>query len=411
MMRPLVSSFLWIILLVSPVHAQLVVDNSDRADVTSFYETVYGASVGVPHEWNGNTSICDPGTTSQAYRDATVLRINYYRTLVGLSPISELASKTSSSQQMALLMAANDYFGHSPQPSHLCYTADAATAGQNSMVVLGSPTAALGVDVLVMDDGLAPSFRLGHRRWVLYPRYLTVGVGTAVNSSSLPYHAIWVIGAEAVQPPDPPPVTWPSAGYFPVQHMPEWWSLALPSASFDQATVTVTREGAPEPIVVEVLPLFYGDNGIAWRPDVRPSAPLNAEIHYTVQVNGVLDGGESRDFSYDVIVFDVEDVTHVGEEDLPSLSSTLTLSNHPNPFNPRTSISYSIPEACQVELEIYDLAGRHVKTLISEHMGAGEHQVRWDGKDAGGVQVGSGVYLYRLRAGEQVETRRMALLK
>lgn len=83
----------------------------------------------------------------------------------------------------------------------------------------------------------------------------------------------------------------------------------------------------------------------------------------------------------------------------------------PNPFNPSTTITYSIPQAGHVELEIYDLAGRHVSTLVSEHVDMGEHQVHWSGNDDTGAQVASGVYLNQLRAGDFVETKRMVLLK
>jgi hypothetical protein len=83
----------------------------------------------------------------------------------------------------------------------------------------------------------------------------------------------------------------------------------------------------------------------------------------------------------------------------------------PNPFNPHTTISYSIPQASQVDLNVYDLAGRHLCTLVSEHVNAGDHVIQWDGRDDAGNQVASGVYLYRLRAGDLVETRSMVLVK
>ena len=83
----------------------------------------------------------------------------------------------------------------------------------------------------------------------------------------------------------------------------------------------------------------------------------------------------------------------------------------PNPFNPSTTITYSTPRAGQVVLEIYDLAGRHVSTLVDEHVTQGEHLARWNGMDDTGAQVSSGVYLYQLRAGEFIETKRMVLLK
>ncbi len=96
----------------------------------------------------------------------------------------------------------------------------------------------------------------------------------------------------------------------------------------------------------------------------------------------------------------------------PTRSIAFHLGNAiPNPFNPRTTITYSIPQEGAVLLEIYDLAGRHVNTLVSEHIDAGEHHIQWNGKDDAGNQVASGVYLYQLRAGDFVDTKRMVLLK
>lgn len=85
--------------------------------------------------------------------------------------------------------------------------------------------------------------------------------------------------------------------------------------------------------------------------------------------------------------------------------------NVPNPFNPTTTISYSVVRDAHVELEIYDLAGRHVRTLVSGRVESGEYEVEWNGTDAAGAAVASGVYLYRLRAGAFTETRRMVLVK
>jgi hypothetical protein len=85
--------------------------------------------------------------------------------------------------------------------------------------------------------------------------------------------------------------------------------------------------------------------------------------------------------------------------------------NHPNPFNPSTVIAYTLPEAVHVELVIYDVQGRMVRVLRSSHASAGRHEVDWDGTNASGEPVSSGLYFYRLKAGKEVLTRRMVLLK
>jgi hypothetical protein len=80
--------------------------------------------------------------------------------------------------------------------------------------------------------------------------------------------------------------------------------------------------------------------------------------------------------------------------------------NHPNPFNPVTEIRFSIPVASSVRLDIFNVSGQRVTTLVNRHLEAGDHSVSWDGSN-----VASGVYLYRMEADGFVETRKMVLLK
>ena len=85
--------------------------------------------------------------------------------------------------------------------------------------------------------------------------------------------------------------------------------------------------------------------------------------------------------------------------------------NWPNPFNPETTIAFDLPQAGSVELQVFDVLGQSVRTLVAESLPAGSHQVVWNGLDASGARVSSGVYVYRLQAGQQVRLRRMLLLK
>jgi hypothetical protein len=80
--------------------------------------------------------------------------------------------------------------------------------------------------------------------------------------------------------------------------------------------------------------------------------------------------------------------------------------NYPNPFNPVTEIHYSIPTATDVKLEIYNVMGQKVATLVNSHLEAGYHTAVWDGS-----YVASGVYFYRLKADSFVQSRKMMLLK
>ena len=91
---------------------------------------------------------------------------------------------------------------------------------------------------------------------------------------------------------------------------------------------------------------------------------------------------------------------------------TFSLSdNYPNPFNPSTAIDFSVAELSFVNLAIYDASGRLVKTLVSESKVADSYSVMWDGSNDNGVQVSAGMYLYKITAGNFVETKKMLLVK
>jgi len=85
--------------------------------------------------------------------------------------------------------------------------------------------------------------------------------------------------------------------------------------------------------------------------------------------------------------------------------------NSPNPFNPSTRIAFDLPETADVRLEVYSAAGRRVATLIDRVVEAGRHHVAWQGRDASGRALPSGVYFARLVAGEEIAEHRMVLLK
>jgi len=85
--------------------------------------------------------------------------------------------------------------------------------------------------------------------------------------------------------------------------------------------------------------------------------------------------------------------------------------NYPNPFNSTTDIKYFLPSSGQVKLTIYDIQGREIGILVNQRQSAGSYQVVWDGRNSLGEKVESGIYLYRLRAGEFSRIRKMVFLK
>jgi photosystem II stability/assembly factor-like uncharacterized protein len=108
-----------------------------------------------------------------------------------------------------------------------------------------------------------------------------------------------------------------------------------------------------------------------------------------------------------VATFAVPTEASVVEEITEQLPKALALrQNHPNPFNPFTEIKYVLPAQSQVRLEIHNLAGQLIQTLVDERQSPGEHTVIWNGSNAA-----SGIYFYRLSAGNSTEAKRMTLLK
>ena len=101
-----------------------------------------------------------------------------------------------------------------------------------------------------------------------------------------------------------------------------------------------------------------------------------------------------------------------GSTEEESRPTTFSVSqNYPNPFNPVTNFRIALPQASHVKIEIFNILGQKMKTLVDEDMRAGVFVVDWDGKDDRGLEVSSGIYFYRIVAGEFSDIKKMVLLK
>jgi hypothetical protein len=104
--------------------------------------------------------------------------------------------------------------------------------------------------------------------------------------------------------------------------------------------------------------------------------------------------------------------TAVGEQSVNRRPTSFELQqNYPNPFNPFTTIEFTLPKQQQVTVDIYNVSGNKVRTLVNRRYISGRHRVIWEGLDQNEQPVPSGVYLYRLQAGTFVQTRSMALVR
>ncbi len=151
---------------------------------------------------------------------------------------------------------------------------------------------------------------------------------------------------------------------------------------------------------------------------VDDSLVISDEAHGVVDSGfGRLQFGQNSDFDIgdcftvdDILVQMAGAVTAVGEG-APSMIAPTFEGASPNPFNPVTSLRFNIPESGRVSIEVFDVAGRLVKTLLNEDRVAGGHTVRWDGSGDRGREIGSGLYFARMSAGSYQSTRRMMLIR
>lgn len=149
------------------------------------------------------------------------------------------------------------------------------------------------------------------------------------------------------------------------------------------------------------------DTNVYNNPPIQPSAPLR--VGNGGNVNG--ERGIVGRIDEIKIYNNFEGITS-GVKEINSLPTVYELyQSYPNPFNPKTLISFSIPKTERVMITVYDLLGRKIKTLLDDQLYVGRHTVSWDGRNNDGKIVSSGVYLYRLDACNTSLTKRMLLLK
>jgi hypothetical protein len=117
-------------------------------------------------------------------------------------------------------------------------------------------------------------------------------------------------------------------------------------------------------------------------------------------------------YYYKVREVELSGATHdYGPYEVSTLLKNSLEQNHPNPFNPTTTIRFSIAEDSHVRLAVYDVTGRLVRTLVNEARRANTYELEWDGRNDASQPVATGMYFYRITAGKFTQTRKMLLLK
>jgi Carboxypeptidase regulatory-like domain/Secretion system C-terminal sorting domain len=128
-----------------------------------------------------------------------------------------------------------------------------------------------------------------------------------------------------------------------------------------------------------------------------------AEGYETATIDADVTSGE-------LTYLDFQMTAMTNADDLPTLTTELT-GNYPNPFNPVTNIAFSLDEATHVTLEVYNIKGEKVKTLVDNNLPANTYNKVWNGTDSNSKSVSSGVYFYKMKTGSYTATKKMILLK
>ncbi len=148
------------------------------------------------------------------------------------------------------------------------------------------------------------------------------------------------------------------------------------------------------------------DAGETWQEIQTPQDAVILDLVFTDSLHGYAVGANGVFLTFDNLV----GVALAGER--PNRpEEPILLRNYPNPFNPSTNLSFRITESGLVELAVYDLLGRRIRTLVNKTLLPGRYQVVWDGRNEFGEAVPSGAYWYRLNTGGFVQTRQMLLVR
>ncbi|MFH0794392.1 MAG: CAP domain-containing protein [bacterium] len=285
----------------------LSVDTSNRFAVANFFNTIYLPAFVPPIMWTGDVASCTPGTTNPDYEQATIDLVNYFRAMAGLpGDVTLDPALNSYDQDMALMMVAQGIISNNPPPTWKCYTAGGAQAARYSLLSLGHRGPDAIVNAYMAEKGGGDA-SVGHRRWILYPRQVTMGTGSTdaqapgFNPGS---NAVWVQAGFGARPASPEWVAWPPRGYVPYQVVYPRWSFSRPGADFSATTISMTHDTKKISLTVLPVVLNIADNTIVWEPSGIVAGAPAVDTTYKVTLDNVVVSGSPRSYSYDVTIMD-----------------------------------------------------------------------------------------------------------
>jgi len=277
---------------------------------------------------------------------------------------------------------------------------DFTTAGGSYLTCLGIAPSNIGYRIAAVDNGRIWYSSDGGRTWNLSSDYGPSAhyfYGTSVvHSPSNPLQA-WLGGSGYAGSPvyrtDDGGETWVADGV----GLPSTLVYGLAIESPENEVLYASTEAGPfrlDPTSGRWEDIGNGEAPLTtyWSIEAVPAAQV---VRFGTYGRGIWD-------------YSTESIS--ATESLPA-TATLNLRGSPNPFNPRTTLSFRLDQATHVRLSIVDVAGRRVVELIDETRPAGHNEVVWNGRDQSGRECASGVFLLRLEAGDRVETGRVVLTR
>ena len=347
-------------------------DTNDRETVVRAFESMRATST-PDAQWSGSTTTCAPGTTSAAYRQATLDRINYFRSMAGVPADVVENTNLSAKAQAAAVMFAAETERHAAdvsvikhtgiEPSYACYTSAGATSASVSNLYQGK-SGSTAIDGYIVDPGVG-NWAVGHRAWLIGPSLTEVGIGDVPRSAGTDTNVLEVANIaqhdfsrfDQIRQTDGW-VAWPSPGYFPGSLLVNngssdvKWSFTLPGAQMSAATVSMSSASGPTLTQVNYRSPgggYLNDSHVAWAAGVDLSPDVDTA--YTVTVGNVVVDGSVKSFTYDVTI--------LGDR----------------PADPAVATAY----ASYVERVYTDFAGR---TPTADELDAGVELVSRNGKTA-----------------------------
>jgi hypothetical protein len=252
---------------------------SDRADLSE-------------GTWDGDVASCTPGDLAPAVRANALRLVNLYRWLADLPAVATDPELDRKDQLCALMMRANTMLNHNPPESWACWNADGDQAAGSSNISSGR--AVSSVDLYMFDPGNETT--IGHRRWILSNSLGPIGIGGTDRHSCM-----WTLNGTGRA--GKPWMAWPAAGTIPLQAIRSGqrsldqtgWTIQSDSINLENAEVSVTVDGASQPVTVTQLLPNYGSryalrfNPSGWTTDAGKTyvvtvSGTSTPINYSVQV-------------------------------------------------------------------------------------------------------------------------------